>query len=189
MAVNLEGELRTITILVSDLRGFTAMTQNSEPSVILRVINKYFDRMTRIIQRHGGTVNAFTGDGLLVFFGAPRMLPDHPSRAVACAMEMQRAMPLLNEENARLNLPSLRMGIGINTGELIVGDLGAEKRKTYSAVGSAINIAFRIEGQTQGDDIVITDSVYEHCKGEVTTLASREVTLKGITEPMTIHYV
>lgn len=189
MAIHLEGELRTITILVSDLREFTPMTQHYEPSLVLKLINRYFDQMTGIIQKYGGTVDAFTGDGILAFFGAPRLLPQHQKRAVECAIEMQRAMPSLNEENAQLGLPLLKMGIGINSGELIVGDMGAQKRKTYGAVGSAINIAFRIEGQTRGDDIVITDSVYDVCRDELTILASKPVMLKGVLEPITIHFV
>jgi len=187
--VNLTGELREMTILITDLRGFTPMTESLEPSVVLKVINRYFERMTDIVMRHGGTVDQFTGDGILVFFGAPREQPDHASRALACALEMQDSMRDLNEGNLRLSLPELRMGIGIETGDLIVGNIGSEKRKTYGAVGSPINVAFRVEALAAGGEILVTPSVYERLADELEVSETGEVSLKGISEPMTLYSV
>ena len=101
--INLTGEVRDITVLVSDLRGSTPMGEALEPPVVLQVINRYLDKMIKIIMRHGGTIDEFTGDGILVLFGAPRFIEDAARRAVLCAVDMQKAMPELNEENLVLD--------------------------------------------------------------------------------------
>ena len=104
-------------------------------------ISGSYDRHYPSVQR---TIDEFTGDGILVFFGAPREFSDHTRRAVLCAIEMQGAMKSLNEDNIKLGLPELSMGIGINCGELVVGNIGSNRRKKYGAVGSPINVAFRV---------------------------------------------
>jgi len=187
--LDLGGELREITILVSDLRGFTTLSESLEPRVIVELINRYFETMTDIIMRHGGTIDEFTGDGILVFFGAPRAFPDHPQRAVDCAIEMQSAMQDLNTRNLELGLPGLEMGIGINCGELVVGNIGSEKRKKYGAVGNPINVAFRVEGQTSGGEILITPTVQRKIRSDPNIVSSREAQLKGIDEPLTLYQV
>ncbi|MEJ2716117.1 MAG: adenylate/guanylate cyclase domain-containing protein, partial [Deltaproteobacteria bacterium] len=146
--VNLGGELREISVLVSDLREFTPLAESLEPEIVVTIINRYLGKMTDVILRHEGTIDEFTGDGILVFFGAPRSLADHVRRAVTCGLEMQAAMDQLNEENLRLDLPQLEMGIGVNCGELVVGNIGSEKRKKYGAVGSPINVGRRPAGNT-----------------------------------------
>jgi adenylate cyclase len=189
--INLTGELRDITILVSDLRGSTPMGEALEPPVVLTVINRYLDRMVNVIMRHEGTIDEFTGDGILVFFGAPRAMQDHAKRAVLCALDMQKAMPELNRENATLGLPELRMGIGINSGRLIVGNIGSEQRKKYGAIGSPINVAFRVEAQTNrdGGEILITQAVRERIDESLELGSPRTVSLKGIEEPMDLYPV
>ena len=185
--VNLDGEVRDVSILVSDLREFTAMTESLNPRVVMTIINRYLERMTDVIVEHEGTIDEFTGDGILVFFGAPGFMADHPSRAVACAVAMQAAMKELNRDNADSGLPHLRMGIGVNSGELVVGNIGGEKRKKYGAVGSAINIAFRVEAQTSAGEVLITPAVYERLNGGFEIRGQRTVTLKGIVEPITLY--
>ncbi|MDQ7782098.1 MAG: adenylate/guanylate cyclase domain-containing protein [Desulfomonilaceae bacterium] len=185
--VELRGELREITILVSDLRGFTPLSEQLPPHAVLEIINRYLERMTDIIMRHEGTIDEFTGDGILVFFGAPRVLPDHASRAVACAVDMQTALTSLNREYHELGLPRLQMGIGINTGELIVGNIGSEKRKKYGALGNPINVAFRVESHTTGGEILLTSSVYRCLDTNPPVCSTREVRLKGIDKPVTLY--
>lgn len=187
--VELRGELRDITILVSDLRGFTSMTEAQAPHTVLEIINRYLERMTDIIMRHEGTIDEFTGDGILVFFGAPRQLPDHAERAVTCALDMQDSLETLNDEFQELGLPELAMGIGINTGELIVGNIGSEKRKKYGAVGSPINVAFRVETHARGREILLTSSVYERIHGNLSIDSTREVVLKGFDTPVILYRV
>ena len=185
--VDLSGEMRDITILVADLRGFTSIAESLEPRKVLELINRFLQRMTDIIMRHQGTIDEFTGDGILVFFGAPRLLEDHSARAVVCALEMQEAMTLLNSENVRLGFPELGMGIGINRGELIIGNIGSEKRKKYGAVGSPINIAFRIEAQTRGGDILVSPSVRDMLNGMLSFEQRAEARLKGLDKPLALY--
>ncbi len=187
--VDLRGELREITILVADLRGFTPLSEKLPPRAVLEMINRYLERMTDIIIRHEGTIDEFTGDGILVFFGAPRTLLDHAGRAVSCAVEMQRALTALNSEYCELGLPQLQMGIGINTGELIVGNIGCEKRKKYGALGNPINVAFRVESHTSGGEILLTSSVYQCIDEDLRICSTREVHLKGIDKPVTLDEV
>ncbi len=187
--INLGGELREISILVSDLRGFTRITESMDSRKVLKILNRYLEVMTDIILRYSGTIDEFTGDGILVFFGAPRQFSDHTRRAVLCAIEMQRAMKALNEDNIKLGLPELSMGIGINCGELVVGNIGSNRRKKYGAVGSPINVAFRVETQTIGGDILVTAPIYERVSSDVVIGPVREAELKGIEGLVTIYQV
>lgn len=185
--VELRGELREMTIMVADLRGFTALAESQHPTVVLELLNRFLQRMTDIIIDHGGTIDEFTGDGILVFFGAPRRMPDHATRAVVCSIRMQESMQALNRDNRAAGLPELHMGIGINSGELIVGNIGSEKRKKYGAVGSPINVAFRVEGCSRAGEILLTPSVLSGLDGDVVVDAYREVQLKGFDKPMMLH--
>lgn len=187
--VKLGGELRNISILVSDLRGFTPLAESLEPSKVIEILNRYFERMTDVILRHNGTIDEFTGDGILVFFGAPKPLIDHEMVSVVCALEMRKALKEMNRENSLLNLPELRMGIGINAGQVIVGNLGSEKRKKYGAVGSPINIAFRVESLTGKDEILVTPSVYGQRLEQLELGAVTEATLKGFEMPIALRSV
>jgi len=184
--VELRGELREMTILVADLRGFTRITESLDPQQVLELINRYFEKMTDIIMNHGGTIDEFTGDGILVFFGAPKAVTDHCHRAIVCALNMQDAMHDLNKENANSGLPELHMGIGISTGKLVVGNIGSEKRKKYGAIGSPINLAFRIEAQTVADEVLVASGVIANLDEGVVVKAKKEVFLKGIEYPVTL---
>ena len=186
---DLTGELREITILVSDIREFTRTTELLEPRQVLEIINRYLEEMTDIIMKHGGTIDEFTGDGILVFFGAPTFVPDHCTRAVACALEMQKAMEGLNRGNLRLGLPELQMGIGINSGQLIVGNIGSEKRKKYGAVGIPINLAFRVQAEAEGGEILVSPAVFHNLGGELLVEEKRQCSLKGIEQPVILYRV
>ena len=159
------GELRQITLLVSDLRGFTSLSARLSPHEVLEILNRYFERMLDIIEHYRGTVDELQGDGILAFFGAPWAAPDDPERAVACAIAMQIALRDVNAEQHLRNLPELAMGIGINTGEVIVGNIGSLKRTKYGAVGSAINTAYRIESYTVGGQILQQSA--DLCRGAI----------------------
>jgi PAS domain S-box-containing protein len=183
------GETREITILVSDLRGFTSLCESLDSPQIVLLLNRYLETMTDVIIKHGGNIDEFTGDGILVFFGCPVFVPDHPARAVACALEMQQALQWLNGENAELDLPELSMGIGINSGRLAVGIMGSKKRKKYGAIGSPINMAYRVEAQAEGGEILVAQPVYERLGQSLRVAAKREVFLKGIASPVPIYLV
>ena len=134
-------------------------------------------------------MDEFQGDGILAFFGAPLAGDDDAARAVACAIEMQGALVALNAEQASLGVPALEMGIGINTGEVIVGNIGSEKRTKYGAVGAAINLAYRIESQTVGGQVLLGPRTYELVRDLVDVRGTFTAQLKGVEAPLTIHDV
>ena len=156
--LKLGGEIREVTIMLSDLRGFTPLCENLNPDQVIEVLNRYLSRMSKIIGQYKGTINEFIGDAILTFFGAPIKYGDSPARAVACALAMQLAMEEINRENSDKGLPPLSMGIGINTGEVIVGNIGSKERAKYGVVGHNINLTSRVEGVTLGGQVLITPS-------------------------------
>lgn len=183
------GELREVTFLVSDLRGFTSLSTRLPPQEIVSILNRYLERMVDIITHYRGTVDEFQGDGILAFFGAPLSASDDPERAVACAIDMHRALVEINADQRQRNLPEFVMGIGINTGEAIVGNIGSEKRAKYGAVGNTINTAYRIESYTIGGQILISPSTYERVRHLIRLKGTMEVEFKGLDKPMTIYEV
>jgi class 3 adenylate cyclase/CHASE2 domain-containing sensor protein len=187
--LKMSGETRDVTLLVSDLRGFTPLSSRLSPEEVIQILNHYFERMVDIIMRYRGTVDELQGDGILVFFGAPLRDTDDPERSVACAIEMQKLMPEINETLLLKNLPPLSMGIGINTGEVVVGNIGSEKRTKYGAVGSAINTTYRIESYTTGGQILISPSTYHKIQPNVLVQGTMEVRFKGIDQPVTLYDV
>lgn len=187
--LELGGEIREVTFLVSDLRGFTALSMRLPPQEVINILNRYLGRMVDIIKRYRGTLNEIEGDGILTFFGAPLVGSDDHERAVACAIEMQKAMVDMNAEQKQLELPELAMGIGINTGEVVVGNIGSQERAKYSAIGSAINTAYRVESYTVGGQILISPSTYEKVKSLVRAQGTMEVRFKGIDHPVILYDV
>jgi adenylate cyclase len=187
--LKMSGENREVTFLVSDLRGFTALTSRLSPHEVIEIMNRYFEYMVEIIARYRGTVNEFTGDGILAFFGAPLYADDDPERAVACAIEMQNALVAVNAEQRRLKLPELAMGIGINTGDVVVGNIGSEQRASYGAVGTPINAAYRIESFTVGGQIFISPTTYDRVESDLTIIGTKEVKFKGLDQPVCLYDV
>src|SRR5205823_1121617 len=117
------GQKKIVTIMMSDLRGFAAFSDTLPPETIVKLLNNYLSEMTTVIQKYNGTIDEFIGDAILAIFGAPFQRPDDAERAVACALEMQLAMPRVNAWNAEHGLPQLEMGLGINTGEVVAGNI------------------------------------------------------------------
>jgi adenylate cyclase len=187
--LKMSGENREVTFLVSDLRGFTALTSSLSPQQVIEIINRYFEYMVDVIARYQGTVNEFMGDGILAFFGAPLYADDDAERAVACAIEMQNALVAVNAEQRRLKLPELAMGIGINTGEVVVGNIGSERRASYGAVGTPINAAYRIESFTVGGQILISPTTHDRVESDLKIIGTKEVKFKGLDEPVALYDV
>ncbi len=189
----LGGERREITILTSDLRGFTVAAGRLPPETVIKVLNFYLGRMSEVIARHSGTIDEFMGDGILVLFGAPVQRKDDAKRAIACAVEMQLAMDAVNQTIESWNLAPLEMGIGIHTGEVIVGNIGSEQRAKYGVVGSPVNLTYRIESVTVGGQVLISDEVLqavnERCNGGIETINQQTIMPKGITRPVVVHEV
>jgi class 3 adenylate cyclase len=181
------GEKRVVTVLMSDLRGYTRFAEQGDPARVMDVLNEYLARMTDIIVQHGGTINEFIGDAVFAVFGAPLAHGDHAVRAAASALGMQAAMAALNREHAASGLPRFEMGIGVNTGEAVVGNIGSEQRAKYAVVGSAVNIAARVEGATVGGQVFITAATYEAIKDLAEVGAPLSVDVKGLSEPLRLY--
>ena len=187
--LELGGERREVTIMMTDLRGFTAISERLEPEEVVSLLNTYFDIMVDIVLRYNGTINEFIGDALLVVFGAPNDLENRTEKAVACAIEMQNAMKEVNMENIARGLPELRMGIGLNETEVVVGNIGSHKRSKYAVVGSGVNMTSRIESYTSGGQILVSESVYRKIHLLLRIDSEKEVLPKGAATPMRIYEV
>lgn len=186
---SLVGERRVITVLSSDLRGFTAMAERLPAEDIIRILNCYLDIMSDVIAGSGGTIGAFLGDGIVVYFGAPIRMEDHARKALVCALSMQAAMTRVNHEMRERGYPALEMGIGINTGDVVVGNVGSEKRAQYGAVGGSVNLAFRIESYSVGGDVLASDATLRAAGPGVILVGSAEAFPKGSPGPITIHSI
>lgn len=187
--LDLGGETREVTILMTDLRGFTALAERLAPQQMVTLINNYLDVMTGILVRHQGTIDEFIGDAILALFGAPEQRPDDAERAVACAVEMQLGMAEVNARNHAAGLPPVEMGIGLNTGEVAVGNIGSHTRAKYGVVGSAVNRAARIESYTTGGQVLISQSTLDQAGAAVVVEERMEVSPKGVNRPVPIYRV
>jgi class 3 adenylate cyclase/rRNA processing protein Gar1 len=187
-AGKLGGQRREVSIMMSDIRGFTALSETLSPEVIIHVLNQYFSHMIQIIQRYNGIIVDFFGDSILVFFEPfSEPLEDAIWHCTQCAIDMQNEMHIFNNKMKNRQLPELNMGIGINAGQVIVGNIGSEKRAKYGIVGSAVNITSRIQAKAKKQEIVISDTVYSYIKNRINILKSFTATMKGIDHPMTLH--
>jgi adenylate cyclase len=188
-ALELGGERRGVTIMMTDLRGFTALSERLEPEQVVQMLNAYFEIMVEVVLKYKGTINEFIGDALLVIFGAPQEMPDRTQRAIACAIEMQNAMAEVNEQSRSQGLPELEMGIGLNETEVLVGNIGSTKRSKYAVVGSGVNMTSRIESYTVGGQILVSESVRQEAGDILRIDAQRDVRPKGSETPLRIYEV
>jgi len=151
----LGGERREVTILFQDVRGFTSLAEHAEPDALVHLVNRLMTEMVAAVEGEGGTIRQFTGDGVMALFGAPVRHSDDPERAVRAALAMVERLPRLNRDLATEGFAALRIGIGIHTGDVVVGKIGPDERVEYSVVGDAVNLAGRIEGLTKEMQAVI----------------------------------
>jgi class 3 adenylate cyclase len=183
------GEEREVTILMSDLRGFSAMAARLTPHQVIEFLNLYLETMVEVISRYEGTIDEIIGDAILVIFGAPLAREDHAARAVACALAMQLAMTEVNQRLAARGAAELEMGIGIHTGRVIVGNIGSLRRTKYAAVGSNVNLAGRIESFTTGGQILISENVLDKIRSPLRLEARFQVEPKGASSRLHLHEV
>ena len=185
-ASSLAGERRHISILFSDLRGFTTLSETMPAEEVAGRLNEYFEAMTEAIFAHRGMVNDFVGDGIVAFFGAPLADPDHAVNAVRSAAAMDRGLAELNARWGALGLPELRMGIGVHTGQVFVGNIGGAARVKYTVVGDPVNLASRVEGLNKelGTTILITEET-RVLVADIVELKDRGLmTVKGRVQPV-----
>ncbi len=175
-----EGE---VTVLFADLASFTALAESMHPKQVVEVLNQIFERLTEEVFDLEGTLDKFRGDGMMAFFGAPLPLPDHPVRAVECALRMQERLAELNAEVGAVE--EIAMRIGINSGTVVVGDIGSPQRKDYTVIGDVVNIASRIESAVaQPGQVVMGEATYEQVKASFTCEQLPEVQVKGRMQPV-----
>lgn len=185
------GERRTVTIMFTDLRRSTELAESMNPTDFIRMLNHYLGEMIEIINAWQGNILSFVGDAIVVVFGAPRTNPDAARDAVASAVNMQRRMEAVNSWNAEQGYPAIAMGIGIHTGEAILGNIGSETRVKYDMIGRNVNLASRVEGFTRGGEILITSDTLRGA-GELVRLdksGERTVRPKGFQEDILLHRV
>src|SRR5262249_54528450 len=187
--LDLGGVKRKVTILMSDVRGFTALAECLEPQEVMTFLNRYLEAMVDVILSYRGTIIEILGDGLLVLFGAPLSRDDDAERAVACALTMQLRMADINAPHRQGGLPDIEMGIGVHTGEVVVGNIGSQQRTKYGVVGSAMNLTGRIESYTTGGQILISPTTYAETAAVLTISDQMTVSPKGVATPITLYAV
>ncbi len=182
--LKLGGEKREVTLLMSDLRGFTAMAERLEATEVVALLNHYLSAMVELIHHNGGTIDEIIGDAIFVLFGAPVVMPDAAQRAVRCALEMQKGMRGVNEYNYQMGWPEIEMGIALHTGEVVVGNIGSMKRSKYGVVGRTVNLTARIESFTVGGQVLVSPTLMQAVDRGLILGDQVEVHAKGMREPL-----
>jgi adenylate cyclase len=188
-ALDLGGEEREATILMSDLRGFTAMVARLTPHEAFEVLNLYLEAMVDVVGRYQGTIDEIMGDAVVVIFGAPVACAEHAEKAVACGLAMQLAMADVNRRLTAKGAPELEMGIGIHTGRMIVGNIGSVRRTKYTAVGTSVNLVGRIESFTIGGQVLVSEDTLEKITATLRIDGQFEVEPKGASRRLFLYEI
>ncbi len=188
-AANPSGRKERLTMFFSDVRGFTSMSEKMEPQEVQQLLSKYFTEMTTILFKHGGTLDKFMGDAIMAFFGNPLPQPDQAKRAVLMAVEMQEAITTLNQKLTAEGRRMIGVGMGINTGDVTVGNLGSKDFLDYTVIGDAVNLACRLEQNAKAGEIIITQATYDEVKDVVEAEPMEPIRVKGKSEPIPIYRV
>jgi class 3 adenylate cyclase len=183
------GTRKTVTVLMADLRGFTTLSESRDPEEMVQLLNRYLKQMSTIILAYDGIIDEILGDAILAVFGAPDPHENDPQRAVACAIEMQNRLARLNTELMDDGYPALEMGIGINTGSVIVGNIGSDLRMKYGIVGETVNQAARIESNSIGGQVLIGESTYRAVQAQVQADPPKTLMMKGMKKPLVFYSV
>jgi adenylate cyclase len=185
----LGGVNQKITVLFADIRGFTRLSKHAPPERIVQLLNKYFSAMTDIIFAHGGTLDKYIGDGLMALFGAPTVTADDATNAVNAAVAMQRRILNINEELRSEGLPEIGVGIGLHTGEAVVGYIGSERRSEYTAIGDTVNTAARLESNSKGGQILVSDATSQSAHSRYKLEAREPIYVKNRVQPVPLFEV
>ncbi len=182
-------QVAEVTILLVDIRGFTAMVESHPRALVADMLNHYFAAMTQVVIDHGGAIDKFMGDSVMALFGAPELVPDGVQRAVACAVQMQRAMTALSRANEERGQPQLHVGIGINTGKVMAGSFGSSLHNEFTVIGDEVNLAARIEPFSLRGQVLLSENTYSKVKDMVEIGNVNRVTVKGKRDPVAMYEV
>jgi adenylate cyclase len=189
--VQLGGETLPVTILFSDIRSFTTISERMNAQELVGLLNEYFTEMVGIVMDNGGVVDKYIGDAIMAVFGAPVPKKDDAIHAVLAAVRMRVALKKLNANLVARGIPALRTGIGIHTGEVVAGNIGSERRMEYTVIGDAVNLASRLESNTKdlGVNVLISEDTWKLVKDAVVARPVREITVKGRKQPVMTYEV
>ena len=189
--VHLGGETLLVTVLFSDIRSFTTISEKMDAHELVALLNEYFTEMVGAVMSEDGVVDKYIGDAIMAVFGAPVVKPDDAKRAVRAAVRMRQALKGLNKKLAERGIPELKTGIGLHTGEVVAGNIGSEKRMEYTVIGDAVNLASRLETSTKdlGVNVLISEDTYRLVKDVCKTKKMKEITVKGRLQPVMTYAV
>jgi adenylate cyclase len=187
--LNLGGEIREVTVLFSDIRGFTSLSEELPPNEVVGMLNEYFNEMSRIIFKHEGTIDKFIGDAIIVVFGAAIQHSDDPLRAVMAAIEMQSSMKKLDARWAAEGRKTFRIGIGIATGDVLYGNVGSEQRMELTVIGDTVNFASRLADIAEGGEILVGGRTWGCLDGSIRGEKTAPMSIQGKTERMEVYRV
>lgn len=180
---------REVTILLSDIRGFTALSERYEAIKIVTMLNNYFSEMNKIIYRYGGVIDKYMGNAIMVLFGITEEAPENVNRAIVCAVEMQITMDKVNKLNKAQGLPDLFMGIGINTGTVSSGYMGSDLHNEYTVIGDEVNLTSRIESHSLRGQVLISEHTYGKVRDYVEIGSINKAYVKGKSEPVKLYEI
>jgi adenylate cyclase len=187
--VNLGGELVPVTVLFSDIRSFTSISETMEPRALLDFLNEYFSGMVESVMSHGGVVDKFMGDAIMAVFGAPVPQPDDALHAVQAALEMRTRLEEINRDFAARGLPEIRTGIGLHSGQVVAGNMGHVERMEYTVIGDAVNLASRLEGMTKelGCDVLLSEDLFLSVETHVVAEPLKRIKVKGRDQDVMVY--
>jgi PAS domain S-box-containing protein len=187
--LGLGGDRKDVTVLFSDIRSYTSLTEKLQPEEVVGMLNEYFETMVEVIFKYKGTLDKYIGDAIMAVFGSPLPLEDHAWKSLQTAIEMRHRLAEFNKRRKAENKQEIKIGIGINSGSVISGNIGSSKRMEFTAIGDGVNLSSRLEGTSKqyGCDIVISENTYEECKDKVIVRELDRIRVKGKNEPVSIY--
>ncbi|NEO05732.1 MAG: adenylate/guanylate cyclase domain-containing protein [Moorea sp. SIO3I8] len=185
----LGGDRKEVSVLFSDIRGYTALTESLKAEEVVRMLNDYFESMVDAIFEYKGTLDKYIGDAIMAVFGSPLPQEDHAWRAVQTALEMRRRLKEFNQQRVETNRKPLKIGIGINSDSVISGNIGSTKRMEFTSIGDGVNLGARLETASKqyGCDILISENTYRACPEQILARELDKVIVKGKTKPVSIY--